>query len=116
MGSLLGPALANIFVGYYQTKQFSRVYKSTIYSRYVDNTLAIFKQEGDVNDFLVTLNRQHPALKFTFEKEHDSKLAFLDIPVEKTELGFETRVYSKSTFLVNTSAGNPSARENGKRT
>ena len=29
---------------------------------------AIFKQEGDGDDFLVTLNRLHPALKFTFEK------------------------------------------------
>ena len=58
----------------------------------------MFKQEGDVDDFLVTLNRLHPALKFTFENEHDSKLPFLDILVERTELGFETSVYRKPTF------------------
>ena len=44
------------------------------------------------------LNRLHPALKFTFEKEHDRKLPFLDIPVERTELGFETSAYRKPTF------------------
>ena len=69
-----------------------------IFYNYVDDTFAIFKQEGDVDDFLVTLNRLHPALKFTFENEHDGKLPFLDILVERTELGFETSVYRKPTF------------------
>ena len=72
--------------------------KPTIYFRYVDGTFAISKDEGDVDDFLVTLNRLHPALKFTFEKEHDGKLPFLDILVQRTELGFETSVYRKPTF------------------
>ena len=98
MGSPLGPALANIFVGYHESKLFSCVQKPTIYFRYVDDTFAIFKQEGDVDDFLVTLNCLHPALKFTFEKEQDGKLPFLDILVERTELGFETSVYRKPTF------------------
>ena len=31
----------------------------------------------------------HPALKFTFEKEHDGKLPFFDILVERTELSFQ---------------------------
>ena len=98
MGSPLGPALVNIFVGYQESKLFSCVQKPTIYFRYVDDTFAIFKQMGDVDDFLVTLNRLHPALKFTFEKQHDGKLTFLDILVERTELGFETSVYRKPTF------------------
>ena len=74
MGSPLGPALANIFVGCRKSKLFSCVQKLTIYFRYVDDTFAIFKQEGDVDDFLVMLNRLHPAPKFTFEKEQDVKL------------------------------------------
>ena len=71
MGSPLGTALTDIFVGYHESKLFSCVQKPTIYFRYVDDTFAIFKHEGDVDDFLVTLNRLHPALKFTFQKEHD---------------------------------------------
>ena len=98
MGSPMGPALANIFVGFHESKLFSCVQKPTIYLRNVDDTFAIFKQEGDVDDFLASRNRLHPALKFTFEKEHDGKLPFLDILVERTELGFETSVYRKPTF------------------
>ena len=79
------PALAKIFVGYYDFKLFSRIQKPTIYFRYcyVDETFVNFKQEGDVDDFLVTLDRLHPALKFTFEKGHGGKLPFLDILVQK---------------------------------
>ena len=96
MGSSpLGLTLANIFVGYFEYKLFTRVKKPTIYCRCIDDTFAIFKQEDDVDDFLVTLNRLHPAPKFMFEKERDGKLPFLDILVERTELGFETNVYRK---------------------
>ena len=94
MGSPLGPALANIIVGYHESKLFSCVQKPTVYFRY----FAIFKQESDVDDFLVMLNRLHPALNFTFEKEHDGKLPFLDILVERTELGFKTSISQKPTF------------------
>ena len=98
MGSPLGPALANIFVEYHESKLFSCVQKPTIYFRYADDTFAIVKQVGNFDDFLVTLNRLHPALRFTFEKEHDGKLPFLDILVGRTELGFETSVFRKPTF------------------
>ena len=88
----------HIFVGYHESKLFSCVQKPTIHFQYVDDTFAIFKQEGDTDDFLVTLNRLHPALKFTFEKEHDGKLPFLDILVERTEHGCKTSIYRKPTF------------------
>ena len=88
----------HIFVGYHESKLFSCVQKPTIYFQYVDDTFAIFKQEGDTDDFLVTLNRLHPALKFTFEKEHDGKLPFLDILVERTEHGCKTSIYRRPTF------------------
>ena len=40
MGSPLGPALANIFVGYYEEKLFSQTQKPPTYFKYVDNTFA----------------------------------------------------------------------------
>ena len=46
MDSPLGPALANIFVGYFDSKLFSCVQKPTIYFWYVDDTFAIFEQVG----------------------------------------------------------------------
>ena len=69
MGSPLGPALANIFVGYYEEKIFSQTQKSPTYFRYVGDRFPIFNHEAEANEFLTKLNCLHPSLKFTFEKE-----------------------------------------------
>ena len=115
IGSLQDPALANIFVGYFESKLYSRVQKPTIYFRFADNTFAIFKPEGDVDDFLVMLSRAPPPLKFTYENKHDGKLPFLDILVKGTELGFETSSEcQKPTFSGQYIRWNPSAREKDK--
>ena len=42
MGSPLGPALTNIFVGFYEEKLFSQTLKPPTYFRYVEDTFAIF--------------------------------------------------------------------------
>ena len=99
MGSPLGPALANIFVGYYEEKLFSQTQKPPKYLRYVDDTFAIFDHEDEADEFLTKLNCLHPSLKFTFEKEKDKCLPFFDVYVERTDIGFETNVYRKSTFI-----------------
>ena len=98
MGSSLGPALANIFVGYYKENLFSQTQKPPAYFRYVDNTFAIFDHEAEADKFLIKLNCLHPSLKFTFEKEKDKCLPFLEVYVERTDIGFETSVYRKPTF------------------
>ena len=40
----------------------------------------------------------HPALKFTFEKEQNVQLPFLDVLNEKSMEGFLTFVFRKPTF------------------
>ena len=98
MGSPLGPALTNIFVGYYKKKLFSQTQKPPTYLRYVDDTFAIFNHETEADEFLIKLNCLHPSLRYTFEKEKEKCLPFLDVCVEKTDVGFETSVYRKPTF------------------
>ena len=98
MGSSLVSALANIFVEYYKEKLFSQTQKPPTYFRYVDDTFAIFDLEAEADKFLTKLNCLHPFLKFTFEKEKDECLPFLDVYVERTDIGFETSVYRKPTF------------------
>ena len=71
MGSQLGVALANIFVGYYEEKLFSQMQKPPTYFRYVGNTFAIFDHEAEADEFLAKLNCLHPSLKVTFEKAKD---------------------------------------------
>ena len=98
MGSPLGPALANIFVGYYEEKLFSQTQKPPTYFRYVDDTFAIFDHEAKADEFLTNLNWLHRSLKFTFEKKKGKCLSFLDVYVEKTDIAFETSVYRKHVF------------------
>ena len=50
------------------------------------------------NIFVEFYEELHPSLKFTFEKEKNNCLPFLDVNVERTATGFETSVYRKPTF------------------
>ena len=69
MRSPLGPALANIFVGYHVEKLSSVIRKPSLHFRYVDDTFAIFDHAAELYEFLVTLNCLYPSLNFTFKKD-----------------------------------------------
>ena len=98
MGSPLGPALANIFVGYQEEKLFIDNNQPLIYFRYVDDTFAMFEDELNCNLFLKQLNSLHQSLNFTHEKEVNGKLPFLVVLVEKSNKKFLTSVYRKPSF------------------
>lgn len=99
MGSPLGPALANIFVGYHEYQLFKRIEKPPMYYRYVDDTFTIFGDKKDCDEFFVHLNSLHPSLRFTAEEEQDSaSLPFLDVLVTKGTVAPITSVYRKPTF------------------
>ena len=53
MGSPLGPAFANIFVGYYENKLFASNSKTFLYQRYVDDIFSIFTTKAQVINFLL---------------------------------------------------------------
>ena len=98
MGSPLGPALANIFVGYQEAQLFNIAKRPLVYFRYVDDTFAVFNNEEDCNTFFIQLNSLHPSLRFTYEKESNQSLPFLDVLVERHDSEFLTSVYRKPTF------------------
>ena len=83
MGSPLGPALANIFVGFHESRLFDNTLKPGVYFRFVDDTFAIFGSELGCDHFQEKLNLLHPALKFTVEKEQNNSVNFLDVLVER---------------------------------
>ena len=98
MGSPLGPALANIFVGYYEPKRFQTTSKPEMYYHYMDDTFIVFSKEDKCDLFLDSLNSLHPSLRFTFEKKSNLALPFLDVLVEKSPSKFITSIYWKPTF------------------
>ena len=69
MGSPLGPALANIFVGFYEKKNQKR----SIFSH--------FPNKSFCDRFYERLNSLHPALRFTREEEQEGSLPFMDVKV-----------------------------------
>ena len=68
MGPPLAPVLANIFMGFHESKWLNEynLNKSKFYLRYVDDILAAFDNEQDSLNFL---NNRHPNIKFTIEKQ-----------------------------------------------
>ena len=77
MGSPLAPVLANIFMGFHESKWLNEynLNKPKFYLRYVDDILAAFDNEQDSLNFL---SNRHPKVKFTIEKKKHS-IAFLDV-------------------------------------
>ena len=64
----------------------------------MDETFAIFEDEFNCNQFLKQLNSLHQSLTFTYEKELNGKLHFLDVLVEKSNSKFLTSVCRKPSF------------------
>ena len=97
MGSPLGPALANIFVGFYERKIPANEWPR-MYHRYVDDVFSLFESKARCAGFHQRLNNLHPALRFTIEEEDNGSLPFLDVRVTKKDSGFVTSLYRKPNF------------------
>ena len=98
MGSPLGPALANIFLGYHEDQLFSKSAAPLYYRRYVDDTFVMLRSKEDADKLHFQLNKLHDALRFTTEPESEGKLPFLDVLVERVNGKLVTSVYRKKTY------------------
>ena len=101
MRSPLAPVLANISMGFYESKWLNEynLIKPKFYLRYVDDILAAFDKEQVTLNFLNFLNKSHPNIKFTIEKQINHSIAFLDVfisGINNQNLTLET--YHKSTY------------------
>ena len=101
MGSPLAPVLANIFMGFYESKWLNEynLNKPNFFFRYVDDILAAFGNEQDSLNFLNVLNNRHPNIKFTIEKQNNHLIVFLDVfisGINNQNLTLQT--YYKSTY------------------
>ena len=99
MGWLLSPVLANIYMEYFEEMALgSTSLKPFMWFRYVDDTFILWPHQEDVQILLDHVNSIRPSIQFTMEKEQDNKLPFLNVLVTRTEQGFRSSVYRKSTF------------------
>lgn len=98
IGSPLSSCLASIFMQEFEEKMLRNAPVSVIlWKRYVDDTLVIVKR-GTEDDFLEYLNRVHPSIAFTCEKEINGTIPFLDIRIKRgSDTMLTTTVYKKPT-------------------
>ena len=97
MGSPLGPLLANVFMSHIEENLEREDKLPSFYRRYVDDTLTIMPNIETASNFLNTLNRAHPSVKFTMETEYNGMLPFLGFQLLNRSPQIETKVYVKPT-------------------
>ena len=70
MGSPLVPVLANIFMGFHESKWLNEynLNSNEFYLRYADEILATFDNRQDSLGFSNILNNRHPNIKLKLEK------------------------------------------------
>ena len=100
MGSPLGPVLANLFVGYHEAN-WLQVFKDCeiiLYCCYVDDIFCLFNSESDADKFYEFQNK-HLNIKFTFEKQQNNQISFLDILIQNNGENFSTTAFRKTTAI-----------------
>ena len=58
----------------------------------------MFEKQDHVKKFLKYMNSHHQYIKFTFEEEHNKKIAFLDISITRVGNELQTSLFRKKTF------------------
>ena len=98
MGSPLGPVIANIFMVELEKKVIPTINdKVSLWYRYVDDTFTFVKR-GEVDSVLRILDNFHDNIRFTFEKQTNDSIAFLDVKViRKADGSFDTDIHRKKT-------------------
>ena len=101
MSCSLGPVVANLFMGFHEKRWLDQFQSCDVLlcRQYVDDIICLFNSEQDADESFKFLNAEHPNIKFTFEKEKDGKLAFLDVLISKTDQDLCTSVYRKMTAI-----------------
>ena len=101
MGNPLAPAMANIFLCNLEKEIFKSCppnCRPLLYRRYLDDTFAVFSDEGQAIQFFNHINTAHSNITFIIEKGHDNKLAFLDVLAEYRNSKFHSSIYRKPTI------------------
>ncbi|RXF66922.1 hypothetical protein EKK70_17895, partial [Desulfovibrio sp. DS-1] len=98
MGNPLSPFLAEIFMSRFEVDLKEKLNNfPKFWVRYVDDIFAIIDKDFNVEDFLQKINTQYSTIKFTYEKEIDGKLPFLDLLIKRVDNQIKFEIYRKKT-------------------
>lgn len=86
MGNSLSPFLCNLYVNYLEEELMKCDLFPKTWFRYVDDVIAIV-DEDKIDRVLNLINGICPHIKFTVERQHNGRLPFLDLMLEKGQDG-----------------------------
>ena len=71
-----------------------------MYGRYVDDIISSFNTESNADKFYEILNKHHTNIKFTFEKQQNNQISFLDILIKYNGKNFSATIFVKQQLLA----------------
>ncbi|CAH8586016.1 unnamed protein product [Dicrocoelium dendriticum] len=101
MGSPLGPLLADIFMAKLERNEMrAAIDLFDRYHRYMDDIFVVVDKHVNLEEILDHFNRVHAAVQFTYEKESDNRLPYLDVLLTRRPDGsIQRQVYRKPTWI-----------------
>ena len=95
MGSPLGP---NLFMGYHEANwlQVLKDCEIIVYLLYVDDIICLFNSQSDADEFYEFLNKQHPNIEITLEKQQNDQISILDILIIKNSENVSKTIFRKT--------------------
>ena len=104
MGSPPAPLLANGWLSKFDDQIKG---SSVLYGRYMDDIIRDIKG-NQIDSKLAEINRIHPSLKFTIEREEDNSIPFLDMKISRLEEKLSSTCYTNCLLYTS-----PSPRDRG---
>ena len=74
-----------------------RQHSNSTYLRYIDNILIFQPQNIKIEEIAEKLNNDEPSINFTYEKESNNTIQFLEILIIKSQNSLTFKVYRKPT-------------------
>ena len=101
MGCPLGSVLANLLMGYHEANwlQVFKDFEIILYLRYVDDIICLFNSQSDADEFYEFLNKQHPNIEITLEKQQNDQISILDILIKKNGENVSKTIFRKTTAI-----------------
>jgi hypothetical protein len=101
MGAPTSAILAEVFIQHLEHPEIINILKESQiidYHRYVNDILIIYNTHiTNIDDILNKFNSIHHKIKFTIEKEENSKINFLDLSISRISNRMELAIYRKPT-------------------
>ena len=98
MGNPLSCVLACLFLEFLESGPFKyRLHINSTYFRYIDDILIFLPQNIKIEHIADKLNTVEPSINFTYEKEYNNTIPFLDILLIRSQNNLTFQVYRKPT-------------------